>query len=128
MRVDDGFEEGMEVPSYYDPMLSKLITYGKDREEAIERMIRAIDDYHIAGVQTTLSFAKYVMQHPAFISGDFDTHFVKNHFNPANLDEANELEAEVAAMLATTLMSKGKASVATQSAASRSKWRENRLS
>ncbi|MBF90340.1 MAG: acetyl-CoA carboxylase biotin carboxylase subunit [Flavobacteriales bacterium] len=127
VRVDDGFEEGMEVPIYYDPMLSKLITYGKDREEAIERMIRAIEDYKVAGVETTLSFGKYVMQHPAFTSGDFDTHFVKNHFDPAKLDETNELEAEVAAMLAINLMSKGKASVATQ-AASRSKWRENRLS
>ncbi len=128
VRVDDGFEEGMEVPIYYDPMLSKLITYGKDREEAIERMIRAIEDYKVAGVETTLSFGKYVMQHPAFISGDFDTHFVKNHFDPAKLDETNNIEAEVAAMLATTLMSKGKASVATQPAASRSRWRENRLS
>ena len=78
VRVDDGFEEGMEVPIYYDPMLSKLITHGKDREEATERMIRAIEDYKVAGVETTLSFGKYVMQHPAFISGDFDTHFVKN--------------------------------------------------
>ena len=50
VRVDDGFEEGMEVPIYYDPMISKLITYGKDREESIERMIRAIADYEIAEV------------------------------------------------------------------------------
>ena len=56
MRVDDGFEEGMEVPIYYDPMLSKLITHGKDRQEAIERMVRAIKDYQITGVETTLSF------------------------------------------------------------------------
>ena len=55
-------------------------------------------------------------------------HFVKNHFDPYKLDETNVIEAEVAAMLATTLMSKGKASVATQPAVSRSKWRENRLS
>lgn len=127
VRVDDGFEEGMEVPIYYDPMLSKLITYGKDREEAIERMIRAIEDYQVAGIETTLSFGKYVMQHPAFTSGDFDTHFVKNHFDPAKLDETNEFEAAAAAILATSLMEKQK-SVATQYSASRSKWRENRLS
>ena len=128
VRVDDGFEEGMEVSIYYDPMLSKLITYGKDREEATERMIRAIEDYKVAGVETTLSFGKYVMQHPAFISGNFDTHFVKNHFDPAKLDETNKIEAEVAAMLATTLNSKGKVSVGNKGSASRSKWRENRLS
>lgn len=127
VRVDDGFEEGMEVPIYYDPMISKLITYGKDREEAIERMVRAIEDYQVAGVETTLSFGKYVMQHPAFISGDFDTHFVKNHFDPEKLDESNELEAEAAAMLATTLLSKGKAKSVKQATTSRSKWRENRL-
>ena len=123
VRVDDGFEEGMEVPIYYDPMLSKLITHGKDRQEAIERMVRAIKDYQITGVETTLSFGKYVMQHPAFTSGDFDTHFVKNHFDHAKLDETNELEAEAAAILATTLLGKGKASVATQASACRSKWR-----
>ena len=66
VRVDDGFEEGMEIPIYYDPMIAKLITYGKDREEAIERMIRAIDDYKIVGIETTLPFCKFVMQHESF--------------------------------------------------------------
>ena len=126
VRVDDGFEEGMEVPIYYDPMLSKLITHGKDREEAINRMIRAIEDYQVAGVETTLSFGKYVMQHPAFSSGDFDTHFVKNYFDPSKLDETNELEAEAAAMLATSLVSKGEVSVS-QSNTKCSNWRKNRL-
>ncbi len=127
VRVDDGFEEGMEVPIYYDPMLSKLITHGKDRAEAIERMVRAIEDYQVAGVTTTLSFGKYVMQHPAFVSGDFDTHFVKEHFDATKLDESNELEAEVAAMLATTLMGQQKKNTSTHATASRSKWKENRL-
>ena len=127
VRVDDGFEEGMEVPIYYDPMLSKLITHGKNREEAIERMIRAIEDYQVSGVETTLSFGKYVMQHPAFISGDFDTHFVKNHFYPAKLDETNELEAEVAAVLATSLIEKAKISVVNHSIERQSKWRKNKL-
>ena len=127
VRVDDGFEEGMEVPIYYDPMLSKLITHGKDRQEAIERMVRAIKDYQVAGVETTLSFGKYVMQHPAFLSGNFDTHFVKNHFDPEKLDQTSEIEAEAAAMLATALLGKGKTKTVTQVTASRSKWRENRL-
>lgn len=128
VRVDDGFEEGMEVPIYYDPMLSKLITYGKDREEAIERMIRAIEDYQVAGVTTTLSFGKYVMQHPAFVSGDFDTHFVKNHFDPAKLDETTALAAEVAAMLATSLMEQRKSNATLLETSSKSNWKANRLS
>ena len=86
VRVDDGFEEGMEIPIYYDPMISKLIVHGKDRTEAIERMIRAIDDYKITGIETTLPFCKYVMKHESFTSGNFDTHFVKNYFTPEKLE------------------------------------------
>ena len=104
IRVDDGFEEGMEISIYYDPMIAKLITYGKDRAEAIERMTRAIDEYEITGIETTLSFGKFVMQHPAFISGDFDTHFVKNYFTPAILNNANkEDEMMIASFVATQL-------------------------
>ena len=61
VRVDDGFEQGMEIPIYYDPMISKLITFGNDRTEAIEKMRRAIDEYVISGCETTLSFGRYVM-------------------------------------------------------------------
>ncbi len=70
----------MEVPIYYDPMLSKLITYGKNRAEAIQLMIRAIDNYKVEGVATTLPFGKFVCEHEAFTSGEFDTHFVKNYY------------------------------------------------
>jgi len=59
IRVDDGFEEGMQIPIYYDPMISKLITHAENREAAISRMIRAIDDYQITGIQTTLSFCRF---------------------------------------------------------------------
>ena len=108
VRVDDGFEEGMDIPIYYDPMISKLITYGKDRNEAIEKMIRAIDDYTIIGVNTTLSFGKFVMKHPLFIKGKFDTHFVKNHFDINKLDNYDKLEGEVAAILAAKLFKENK--------------------
>lgn len=100
IRVDDGFEEGMEVPIYYDPMLSKLITYGKTREEAIQLMIEAITAYEVEGVSTTLPFGKYVMEHEAFRSGNFDTHFVKKYYSAENLLEQNKVEAKLAAMVA----------------------------
>lgn len=100
IRLDNGFEEGMEVPIYYDPMLSKLITYGKTREEAIELMLEAIDDYIVEGVSTTLPFGKFVFQHEAFRSGNFDTHFVKKYYSPEKLEEATEQEARLAAILA----------------------------
>ena len=100
IRVDNGFEQGMDIPIYYDPMLSKLITYGKTREEAIELMIKAIDDYKIEGVQTTLPFGKFVFQHEAFRSGKFDTNFVKKYYSPEVLNNQNAKEAEIAAMIA----------------------------
>ena len=104
VRVDDGFEQGMDIPIYYDPMISKLITYGKDREEAIARMIRAIDEYHIHGVKTTLPFGKFVMKHEAFTSGKFNTHFVQNYFKPELLDELEKDDAEIAAIIAAHLL------------------------
>lgn len=100
LRLDNGFEEGMEVPIYYDPMLAKLITYGKTREEAIELMLKAIDNYIVEGVSTTLAFGKFVCKHEAFRSGNFDTHFVKKYYSPEALKEENENEARLAALLA----------------------------
>ncbi|MDO5971809.1 acetyl-CoA carboxylase biotin carboxylase subunit [Flavivirga aquimarina] len=100
IRVDNGFEQGMDIPIYYDPMLSKLITYGKTREEAIQLMIKAIENYHVEGVQTTLPFGKYVCEHEAFRSGNFDTHFVKNYYSPEALKKQTEKEAKIAALIA----------------------------
>jgi len=105
VRVDDGFEQGMEIPIYYDPMIAKLIIYGKDRNEAIERMTRAIDEYQITGIATTLGFGKFVMQHEVFISGKFDTHFVKEYFKPKALHTENEDEALIAALIIQRLLS-----------------------
>lgn len=81
VRVDDAFLEGMDIPIYYDPMIAKLVVWGKDRPSAIRRMIKAINEYQISGLSTTLDFGKYVMKHPAFKSGDFDTNFVKHYFS-----------------------------------------------
>jgi acetyl/propionyl-CoA carboxylase alpha subunit len=100
IRLDDGYEQGMEIPIYYDPMISKLITYGKDRNAAIQLMLRAIDQYCIEGVQTTLPFGRFVCSHEAFRSGDFDTHFVKKYYSGEALKKIAEEKAMVAAMLA----------------------------
>ena len=100
VRVDNGYAQGMDVPIYYDPMLAKLITYGATREEAIQRMEQAIADYKVEGVQTTLPFGAFVMQHEAFRSGDFDTNFVKKYYNPEILKEQTQKEALIAAKLA----------------------------
>jgi propionyl-CoA carboxylase alpha chain len=100
IRVDNGFEQGMDVPIYYDPMLSKLIAYGKSREEAIEIMLKAIDKYKIEGVETTLPFGKFVFEHEAFRSGKFDTNFVKKYYSPEVITAHKAEEAEIAALIA----------------------------
>ena len=100
IRVDDGYVEGMEVPIYYDPLLSKLVTYAENREAAISLMVEAIDNYQIKGVQNTLEFGKFVCRHEAFTSGKFDTHFVKKHFKPEEIQKEKEAEMKLAAQLA----------------------------
>ena len=108
IRLDDGYEQGQDIPIYYDPMIAKLITYGKTREEAIGLMLKAINDYQIEGVATTLPFGKFVCEHEAFTSGNFDTHFVKNYFSTEQLFANQKEEQEIAAVLATQLLLKEK--------------------
>ncbi|AKQ45595.1 biotin carboxylase [Rufibacter radiotolerans] len=133
VRVDDGFEEGMEIPIYYDPMIAKLVTFGKDREEAIEKMIRAIDEYKITGIETTLPFGRFVMEHEAFRSGNFDTKFIDRYFkDPSVLKQASTTdEEEIAAVLAGLFASQTKQASAPQETTSSvngsSGWRKNRL-
>src|SRR5690606_11002062 len=79
IRIDDGYEEGKTIPIYYDPLIAKLIVHGKTRTEAIQIMLQAIKDFKIEGVHTTLPFGRFVFEHDAFISGNFDTHFVSNY-------------------------------------------------
>ncbi|WP_232064652.1 acetyl-CoA carboxylase biotin carboxylase subunit [Rhodocytophaga rosea] len=130
VRVDDGFEQGMDIPIYYDPMIAKLITFGKDRTEAIGRMRRAIDEYQISGVTTTLGFCRIVMDHEAFLSGRFYTDFVSKYFTPAQLNQHLPQESEVAAALVAYLLSQQQTNAssgkAAQQSASGSKWRKNR--
>jgi acetyl-CoA carboxylase, biotin carboxylase subunit len=106
IRVDDGFEEGMSIPINYDPMIGKLITKGKDRNEAIQRMTRAIDEFIIIGVETTLPFCKYAINHEAFVSGNFDTNFIKKYFSASQLETAvSEEEQKIAAIIAIEMLS-----------------------
>lgn len=127
VRVDDGFEQGMQIPVYYDPMIAKLITFGADRKEAIARMRRAISEYDITGIQTTLNFGKFVMEHEAFTSGNFDTHFVGKYFNPENKEDTDEDEALIAAIVALkSLKKKNSSAVSIAAEGTSSNWLKNR--
>lgn len=139
VRVDDGYEEGMDIPIYYDPMLAKLVAYGKDRTEAIARLVRAIDDYQIVGVRNTLNFGKFVIQHDDFVSGKFDTNFVGKNYKPEYLKVENEEEMEIASILCSHIyeggsISGGKAASTNGSTGNsqtekvRSNWVKNRSS
>jgi propionyl-CoA carboxylase alpha chain len=129
VRVDDGFEQGMDIPFYYDPMIAKLICKDESREAAIEKMIRAIDEYEITGLETTLAFCSFVMKHEAFRSGRFDTRFVENYFKPEILNGAVEADEWIAAALAVSLAN-GKNGGVKPSAplvATSSKWKKRKL-
>jgi acetyl-CoA carboxylase, biotin carboxylase subunit len=94
VRVDAGVEEGQKVTINYDPMVAKLCTHAATREKAIGRMLRALSEYDIAGVRTTIPFCQFTLRHNSFTSGAYDTHFVQDHYNPSNhnLPEKDELE------------------------------------
>lgn len=121
IRLDDGYREGMEIPIYYDPMIAKLITYGESREQAIRRMREAIENFEIEGVLTTLPFGKYVCEHEAFLSGDFDTHFVKKYYSPEHILASQKAEKEVAALLGLHLYQTERAKVK-QATQTKTKW------
>ncbi len=80
IRVDDGYTAGMEIPLEYDPMIGKLIVHGNNRLDAIAKLKQAILDFEISGVDTTLPFGLFVLNHPDFIHGNFDTHFISSHY------------------------------------------------
>lgn len=124
VRVDDGLEEGMTIPIYYDPMIGKLIVKGKDRADAIARMTRAIDEYVIKGLETTLSFCKFAINHEAFVTSNFDTRFVSQYFTPEVLagEQSNE-EKELAAVLGAILNKKQDAGVQSSDKPKTSNWK-----
>jgi acetyl-CoA carboxylase biotin carboxylase subunit len=92
VRVDNGFREGDTVSSYYDPMLAKVITWGANRSESIAAMARALSEFQVTGVQTTIPFCRFVVNHRAFQNGNFTTNFVKEHFSPEMLNRLQEEE------------------------------------
>lgn len=123
VRVDDGFEQGMDIPIYYDPMISKLVTFGDNREMAIERMLRAIKEYRITGITTTLAFCAYVLKHEAFTSGNFDTKFVEKFFDPEELKKKDPEYEQIASALAAYLIDGRKTQTAVNGNGQLSKWK-----
>lgn len=128
IRVDDGFREGMDIPIYYDPMIAKLVVHSKDRTDAIQKMKRAIKDYKIRGVKTTLDFGLFVLNHPNFISGDFDTGFVDKFYKPEYLNGVlTEEQVDVVEKFIACLPSESNEVKAVTTSIKQSNWKKNRV-
>ena len=101
LRVDSGVETGSEIGIYYDPMLAKVITHGPSRNEAIQRMRRALTTMSVQGVDTNQEFLLQVLAEDAFVAGDINTHFIDHHMQPALSRPPVEDNERCAALIAT---------------------------
>ncbi|PYQ13261.1 MAG: acetyl-CoA carboxylase biotin carboxylase subunit [Acidobacteria bacterium] len=97
VRDDSGVEEGDDVPSHYDPLVSKLVAWGEDRPAAIARMRRAVREYKVLGIKTTLPFFERLLRHPDFVAGELDTGLVARLEGPASGDRERPWPVAVAA-------------------------------
>jgi acetyl-CoA carboxylase biotin carboxylase subunit len=101
VRVDSGVYQGATVTPHYDPMVAKLVTWGLDRQEAIDRMRRALSEFVVKGIKTSIPFHQKLLRHPKFLEGHYDTGFIDEHMagGKGEPEEAGE-ERRVAMMLA----------------------------
>ncbi|MFL6375057.1 MAG: acetyl-CoA carboxylase biotin carboxylase subunit [Pyrinomonadaceae bacterium] len=133
VRDDGGVYEGSEVSIYYDPMISKFATYGRDRQEAVDRLRRALEEYEIGGIKTTLPFFREVMEDEEFVDGRLDTGFISRFNERRKATEIDEMTLDIAAIAAALAHSTKKTAVpATNGATQQSRWaragRESQLS
>ena len=103
VRTDGYVYPGFEIPIWYDPMISKIIVWAENRKEAILRMQRVLDEYKISGVKTSIPFLKKIMSHPEFAGGNYNTHFIPNHYDDLIEPEHCDFECEDMAMIAAFL-------------------------
>lgn len=129
VRVDDGYEQGQDIPIFYDPMIAKLVVHAATRDEAIDRLCRAVDEYYVKGIQTTLGFGKWAVQTEPFRTGNFDTKFIEKHFKPEYLQDDNEEIDAVASLLAGNVWNTEKKPVKQHSAIANvsSGWKTRRM-
>ena len=111
VRLDDAFIAGMEVSIFYDPLIGKLIAFGDNRNAAIKNLLEAIKRFDITGIETTLPFGKFVCEHPNFISGEFDTHFIEKYFTLEQINETYTEDALLASKIALNLFLQDKEKV-----------------
>jgi acetyl-CoA carboxylase, biotin carboxylase subunit len=129
IRHDSGVMRGTKIVHFYDPLLAKLVAWGTDRDEALQRMSRALSEYVISGVATTIPFCAFVMSHPIFVEGKYDIRFVEKYFQPNKLtmNSHAELAASlIAASVHNSVSSGGSRSTKDRAMAS-GRWKNSRL-
>jgi len=127
VRVDSGVYEGAEISVFYDPMIAKLLAYGRDRSESIARMLRALSEYRIAGVATNIEFHKEILNHPDFKTGKLHTHFIEKNWKQGENGDNGELEAMALALALAEHESRGKMTIGPTANRPRSQWRLSNL-
>ncbi|MEE9288228.1 MAG: acetyl-CoA carboxylase biotin carboxylase subunit, partial [Bacteroidota bacterium] len=129
VREDCGVEEGGEIMVYYDPLISKLIAWSGTREGAIARMKRALEEYQVSGVETTVPFCLYVMDHPDFQAGTYDTGFVEHRFQVDSVAREDALTVVAAVSSACLAEWENRASVVLPGfdGKTKSRWRSKRF-
>jgi acetyl-CoA carboxylase, biotin carboxylase subunit len=123
VRDDSGIYEGWRVPIFYDSLLSKLITWGTHRDEAIQRMSRALGEYQVAGIKTTISFLQSLLQHEEFLAGNLSTDFVSKHYSKEKTCVEHRTQRDVAAVAAALYFNSKKTLKSKPSVEGESPWK-----
>jgi acetyl-CoA carboxylase biotin carboxylase subunit len=131
VRDDSGVYEGSEISVFYDPMISKLITWGATRQEALDRMQRALSEYRVGGIKTNLAFHRRVMKNESFREGRYDTSYIEREkaelLRPLTIDESDEsLDAVLAAAAIEAASSVPRVVTDAGSSVERSAWQQRR--
>jgi acetyl-CoA carboxylase biotin carboxylase subunit len=124
VRVENYVYRSYEVPVYYDPLIAKVITWGADREAAIARMSRALSEYIIEGIETTIPFHAWVMRDEKFKSGDFDTSYIDEHYVGSSTRKHRKVPGQIAIIAAAINALETRATGETNTAKKRSRWKD----
>jgi acetyl-CoA carboxylase, biotin carboxylase subunit len=127
IREDRGVEEGSEITPYYDSLISKLIAWGRDRDEAIKRMERAIGEYRLFGLKSNLGLLDWIVRHPKFRKGKYTTTFLDSYFDPSQLSMQSDEETRIAALFTVLSQSAGRDSDGKKTNPMKSGWLKKRM-
>jgi acetyl/propionyl-CoA carboxylase alpha subunit len=129
IRLDSGITQGSEVSMFFDPMLAKLITYGKDRNEAIEKMRRALKNFIMFGIKSNIPFHLAVLDNPKFIDGSYSTNFITNDFSIDEIKKLTESDLEHLAAIIAYYQSeiKHKINIPIKNTSTKSNWKQTHL-